>query len=119
MMLFFALLCSLLLAAIMGAVGVAKLRRVPQVTEMLAGLGVSDAMQLNLGRLELLAAFGLLVGTVLPVAGVVAAIGLVGYFVGAVYYHVRAGDPVSESGPAVAFGLLAVVTAVLRAAADN
>jgi len=119
LMLFFALVFSLLLAVMMIGAGAAKLRRVPQVTETLVGLGVSDAMQANLGRLELVAALGLLLGVFQPVLGVVAAIGLVGYFVGAVTYHVRAGDPLSESGPAVAFGMVALITAVLRASADS
>ena len=118
-LLFLAIFTSLLLAAIVGAAGAAKLKRDPRVTEMLTHLEVSEEMQVFLGRVELLAAAGLIVGIFAPVAGVVAGIGLVAFFVGAVVYHVRAGDPVGESGPAVAFGVLAVITAVLRAAADS
>jgi hypothetical protein len=104
---------TVVLAALTFGAALAKLRGNAQVGATLDRLGVGE-MQVTLGLLELAGALGLLVGLVVVPIGVLAAISLVGYFIGAVFTHMRAGDPVAESGPAIAFGLLAIAAAWLR-----
>jgi hypothetical protein len=53
---------------------------------------VSQRWMLPFGVLLAAGALGLVVGFAVPVIGLAAAIGLIGYFVGAIGAHVRAGD---------------------------
>lgn len=65
-----------------------------------------------LAALELLGAVGLIAGLWLTPIGVVAAIGLVSYFVGATIAHLRAGDLAGATDPLVPLALSSAVLAL-------
>jgi hypothetical protein len=79
-----------------------------------AELGVPGAWLPRLALAKAAGAAGLLIGLVVPVIGVAAAIGVALYFIGAVFAHVRAHD--YAIAPAVVLGLAAVAAAALRIA---
>ncbi|SEK74615.1 DoxX family protein [Rhodococcus maanshanensis] len=77
-------------------------------------MGVPDTWLPRLALAKAAGAAGLLIGLVVPVIGIAAAIGVALYFVGAVVAHVRAHD--YAIAPAVVLGLAAVAAVVLRIA---
>jgi hypothetical protein len=77
-------------------------------------LSVSESSLNSLGLLKIAGAFGVLVGIGVPIVGVVAAIGLIVFFLAAITTHLRARDySVGYGGPLV-FLALAVVSLVLE-----
>jgi DoxX-like family len=86
--------------------------RYKQVLINMAKVGVSDSWITTLGLLKATGALGLLVGIVVPPIGIVAASGLVLFFVGAIGVHLRAHD--YSFGLAVVFLVLAIAALVLR-----
>lgn len=107
---------GLVALAFLGA-GVAKLTGAEQMVENLDGhLGISAGLRTTIGALEVAA--GLAIALALFAAswewlGIAAAVGLVLLMVGAVTYHLRAGDPPQGWAPPATLGVLAAVTAVL------
>ena len=84
---------ALVLALMATMSGVLKLRQDPRIVKSINEVvGVPMKFLPILAALEFAGAVGLLVGVRLPVLGVAAACGLVLYFVGAVFSHVRVGD---------------------------
>jgi hypothetical protein len=88
--------------------------RFKQILVNMAKLGVSESWITILGLLKAAGAVGLLVGIGVPLIGVAAAIGLVLFFIGAIFTHLRAGD--YSFGLAVIFLLLAAAALGLRLA---
>lgn len=86
--------------------------RYEQVSIAMAKAGVSQAWMTPLGVLKAAGAIGLLVGIGFPPLGIAAAIGLVLFFVGAIFVHLRARD--YSFGLALFFLLLALGALVLR-----
>lgn len=103
----FAVVLSLI--AIVSAMG--KLRKMPQVMESMTHVGVKPNQIPQLAYLEILGALGLLIGIAVPLLGLVSAIALMLYFLGAVVAHLRVKDKFKDFGPAlflaVLFGILA------------
>ena len=99
---------SILLALILLASGVMKVRRAPAVVANLRTVGVPERAIPGLGALEIAAALGLLLGLLWWPIGLAAAIGAVTYFIGAIITHVRARD--NAIGPAA--GMLLICAAV-------
>ena len=93
-----------------------KLRRDATVVASMHGVGVGDRQITLLATLELLGAAGLVVGIWLAPLGVLAAIGLALYFLGAVIAHIRVKAPVRDAVPALVLALLAVATVLLELA---
>lgn len=91
-----------------------KLRRMPQVVQMLNHVGVSDSQIRLLAFVELLGALGLLVGIWVPVLGQLAAAGFLIYFVGAVIAHARAKDAFKDLAPSLSLAGISLVTLVLQ-----
>ncbi len=110
----------LILAIILGlaATGSAimKLRRDPKVIASMHSVGVRDNQVPLLASLEILGTLGLIVGIWIVPIGIAAAIGLTGYFLGAVLAHLRAKAPIKEVAPAGVLMLLALATAILEVA---
>jgi lipoprotein signal peptidase len=93
-------------------VAVANFMRLEFVLDTAARVHVRPSWITVLGTLNAAAAFGLLLGLVgVPLIGPAAAAGLVMYFVGAIFTHLRVRD--YSVGPAVAFLLLAAAALVL------
>ena len=105
-----AVVLSLLLAAVMVGSGVAKLARVPAVVGSVTGVGWPGERLWVLAAVEFLGAAGLLVGLAVPWVGVVAAVGAVLYFLGAVASHVRLRQSPAQAAVPL---LLAVATLVV------
>ena len=100
------------LVATMSAIG--KLRGMPQVKAMLHHVGLGDGQIKGLAVIELLGALGLLVGIWVPILGLLAAIGLALYFLGAVIAHLRVKDAPKDAAPALILMILAIVTVGLE-----
>ena len=84
------LVAALLLAALLAPSAWGKLTREPRQVEGMRAVGYPPSKLWVLAWLEIAAIAGLLVGLWWPPAGILAALGLVGYFVGAVIYLLRA-----------------------------
>jgi DoxX-like family len=95
-----------------GFSGIAALLHFRPIMAGMAKAGVPVSwLTFPIGTLKTLGALGLAVGLVLHPLGIAAAIGLVLFFVCAVYTHIRAGDYGAQFGLAIAF--LAINVAVL------
>ena len=90
--------------------GVAKLRRVERVVDVLAGAGVPSSWYVPLALLNIAGAVGLWIGIAWRPLGIAAATGLLLYFAGAVVTHLRVKDFRNVPVPA---GLLAVAALTL------
>lgn len=105
---------SILLALVLTASAAAKLMKAPQVIESLDRANVPHSWYPGLAALELAGAAGLLIGLGVTGLSIAAAIGVIVYFVGAVSFHVRAGD--RNLVPPAVLALVAVLVLVLRIA---
>lgn len=105
---------SILFGLLFAFAGVAKLRRQEPVTSTLVGLGVSSSLQRTIGVLEVLGGLGLTFGMLVQPLGIAAGIGAVALLIGAVIYHVRAGDGPKETGGPAVFGVIAAAVTVLQ-----
>lgn len=82
----------------------------PYVVDLVARLGHYPGFQRTLGLVKALGGLGLLIGLSIGPIGVLAALGLVVYFVLAVRAHARLGDSGAETIPAAGFFVLCAVT---------
>lgn len=106
---------SLIAAAVFGTAGVGKLAGSRQVTDVMDRVRVGPALRGAIGVLEILAAVGVIVGLWVEWIGIVAAIGLILLMIGAIAYHVRAGDRSSRGlTPPVALLVLVIVLLITR-----
>jgi hypothetical protein len=104
---------TVLLSAICLFSAAGKLRKEEQVVSTIHGtVGVPVRLLPGLAALEVAGAVGILVGLWLEPLGVAAAIGLVGYFVGAVIGHLRVGDTKGAAMPLLPLVLSVAVLAL-------
>ena len=108
-----ATIIAIVLAVAFLAAGVAKLRGVPQMRDNLRRIGVSPPLQTVIGVLEVLAFVGLLIGFAQSWLAVVTAVCLVLLMVGAVVFHIRAGDGPQGFAPPLVLGVLALILVFL------
>jgi len=107
----YAIVAIVLSLALLGSAA-GKLTKHPKVAGTLEVVGVPPSRWPVLAGLEIAGAIGLIIGLWVPALGVVAGVGVVLYFLGAVVAHLRVDD--SEIGPALALGLVAAAAVVLR-----
>ena len=93
-------------------------RRAEQAVANAARVEVPQSWLLPLGALKFAGAVGLIVGIALPFIGVSAAIGLVLFFVCAIFAHLRVSWYSALPFP-ITFLLFAVVALILRLASAN
>jgi DoxX-like family len=95
--------------------GIAAILHFKPILPGMAKAGVPESwLTFPIGTLKTAGAIGLLLSLVgVPVIGAAAAIGLILFFVCALYTHVRAGDYSPQFGLAIGFLLLAVASLVL------
>lgn len=93
---------------------VGKFSKNPKAVDMLRQLGITDSQIRMLGIVEVLGALGLLIGIWIPILGLLAAIGFVLYFLGAMIAHVRAKDPMKDSAPALILLILSIIVTILQ-----
>ena len=105
---------TLVLALVVAASGVGKLTRAAPVMASMREVRVPDARVPALAAVEIVGAVGLLVGLAVAAIGVLAAAGVLLYFVLAVGAHFRVGKPAGSVAAAV-LAVLALVVLVLRA----
>ncbi len=105
---------TILLSLVLVASAFGKLTKAPQVVENLDRAKVPHPWYPGLAALEVAGAVGLLVGLGVAGLGIAAAIGVIGYFVGALIFHFRAGD--RAVAPPLVLMLVAVVVLFLRIA---
>ena len=94
-----------------------KIRKDERVTAGLTAVGVPLSWFVPLALLELAGTVGLLIGIGWRPLGIAAAIGVILYFVGALYFHVRAKDFKGMPVPAVLLivGVLALIFGIASA----
>lgn len=98
------------------ASGCGKLTRQPPIVEVLTRVGVAPARIPLLGILQILGAIGVVLGIWVPVLGVVSALCLTLYYLGAVFAHLRIKDTAAGTAPATVLFLVALVATVLETA---
>ena len=91
-----------------------KFSKTPKAVDMLRQLGITDSQIRTLGIVEVLGALGLLVGIWIPILGLLAAIGFVLYFLGALIMHVRSKDAAKDMGPALILLVLSIIVTILQ-----
>ncbi|WP_316783341.1 DoxX family protein [Streptomyces sasae] len=106
---------AVVLAAIFLLLGAAKLAAVPAMRQAAAHVGMTTTHYRLLGALEVAAAAGLLVGLRITALGAAAAAGLILLMAGAVFVHLRSGDPAARCLPAAVVGALTAAHLVLLA----
>ncbi|MER7959240.1 DoxX family protein [Streptomyces sp. NPDC096030] len=108
------LVATLLASVVNGVAAVANLTGHDYPRSQADKLGVPQSWMRPLGTLLGAGAMGLLAGIGVPVLGVLAAAGLVLYFIGALWAHLRVGDYVL--GPWFVFFCLPVAALVMNVA---
>ena len=103
---------SILTAIVMLGLGAYDFTNPPKVVEQMDRLGYRPGFHRSLGLLKALGGLGLLVGLAIGPIGVLAAFGLVIYFVLAVRAHSRLGDTGAETIPAAAMFILSALTLI-------
>jgi DoxX-like family len=95
--------------------GVAALVHFKPIIPPMVRAGVPESwLTFPIGTLKTAGSVGLLIGLIgVPLIGTAAAIGLILFFVCAIYTHVRAHDYSPQFGLAIGFGLLAAAALVL------
>ena len=95
--------------------GIAAIVHFKPILSGMATLGVPESwLTFPIGTLKAAGAAGLLLGLIgVPGIGTAAAIGLILFFVCAIYTHLRAGDYSPQFGSALGYLLLAVAALVL------
>jgi len=105
------LITTLIAIAANGFSGIAALLHFKPIMPGMARAGVPVAwLRFPIGTLKTLGALGLAAGLVFRPLGISAAIGLVLFFVCAIYTHVRASDYSPQFGLAIGFLALNVAT---------
>ena len=106
---------TLVAIAANGFSGIAAMLHFKPILPGMARAGVPESwLTFPIGTLKTAGAIGLLLGLVgVPWIGAAAAIGLVSFFICALYTHLRAGDYSSQFGLAIGFLLLNVAALVL------
>ena len=109
------IIASAVLALLLTFSAWAKLTRNEQVVTVMTGIGVPLRWFPYLATCEIAGAVGLLAGIAVPALGIAAAIGVILYFIGALYFHLRAHD--KAIAPPSVILIIAVAALVLRIAA--
>lgn len=93
---------------------IAKFMKVPQIMESMAHVGVKPALIPILGALEVLGTLGLVLGIWMQPLGVLSAVCLALYFLGAVVSHIMVKSKLAEGFPAFMIMVIAVAVAYLE-----
>lgn len=106
---------TVLMSAVLLVSAGAKSLRTRHITEQMSTLGVPQSMMALLIGAQIAGAVGAIAGLWWGPVGIAAAIGLTGYFAGAVASHLRVGDR-KGAPPAAVLTVVSVALIVLRAA---
>jgi hypothetical protein len=103
---------SVVTALVMAASAVYDFMMPPKVVDLVLRLGHPRNFVRTLGLLKGLGALGLLVGLAIGPIGVLAALGLVAYFILAIRAHAKLGDSGAETLPAAAMFILSALALI-------
>ncbi len=106
-------LASILTFAAIGS-AIAKLKKVPDVLTMMASVGVKPSLVPVLAFLEIAGGIGLIVGIWVTEIGIAATIGLVAYFFGAVFSHIRVKSAIADAGASIGILTISLITLFLQ-----
>ena len=101
---------SIITALIVGASGIYDFSGPQKVLDLMHDLGYRPGFERSLGILKIAGAIGLLLGLQMNTLGLLAALGLIVYFVLAVRAHLRLGHPTNEMIPAAVLAGLSALT---------
>jgi len=104
---------ALLAFAAIGS-AIAKLKKVPDVMEAMASVGVKPNQIKLLAFLEIAGGLGIIVGIWNKPLGILSSACLVLYFAGALFAHVSRKHKVSDFGAALGIFIIACITTVLQ-----
>jgi hypothetical protein len=104
---------SLLSIAAAGS-AIAKFLKVPKIMESMAHVGVKPELIPVLGVLEVLGTLGLILGIWFQPLGVLSALCLALYFLGAVGSHIKAKSNIADSLPAFMIMVMAIAVTYLE-----
>ena len=108
----------IVLAALLGLMtafsAFGKLSKNARTVDMLHHVGLSDSQIRLLAVIEILGALGLLLGIWIPILGLLAALGFVVYFLGALLAHVRKRQPIKDMAPATILLVLSILVTILQ-----
>lgn len=107
------ILASLLTLISIGS-GFGKLKKVPQVMQSMEAVGVKPNQVPVLAALEIAGGLGIIAGIWIQPLGLLSAICLSLYFVGAVTGHLRKKHSVAEFGPALGILIIAITVSYLQ-----
>jgi type IV secretory pathway TrbD component len=93
---------------------IADWKKDPRIVESMERMNVPAGVQPLLPVFKMAGAAGIVLGLWVNPLGIAAGIGLVLYFVGAVFFHTRAKDHVKDTGPAGLMLIICVLIAVLQ-----
>jgi len=105
---------TVLLAIIVIGSAMGKFRKAPQVMATMTHVGLNPQQIIILAIVEVLGGLGLLIGFASKTLGVLSAIGLSFYFVGAVIAHIRKRDKIKELAAPLVILVIALVTTWLQ-----
>ncbi|HEX2307280.1 MAG TPA: DoxX family protein [Jatrophihabitantaceae bacterium] len=96
------------------ASGAMKIAGLPMARDAAEHFGIPWNGYRGIGVLEWAAVAGLLIGLGVPALGVAAATGIVLLMIGAMIFHLRAGDPPKVWGPVPVLAILAILYIIFR-----
>jgi DoxX-like family len=91
---------------------IADWKKDPRIVESMVRMNVPTSVQPALPLFKMAGAAGIVLGLWTKPLGIAASIGLVLYFIGALYFHLRAKDPIKDTGPAA---LMLIICALITA----
>lgn len=107
-------LFSLVTAVAMFVSAAMDFMMMPQALEIVQRLGKRPNFVRTLGLVKALGGLGLIVGLVIGPIGVLAALGLVVYFILAIRAHAKLGDSGAETLPAAGMFILSALTLITK-----
>ncbi|MEI7624477.1 MAG: DoxX family protein [Actinomycetes bacterium] len=103
---------SVVTGLVMIASGAFDLTLPPKVVALMGRLGQRPNFARTLGVLKILGGVGLFIGFIIGPIGILAALGLVIFFILAVRAHAKLGDSGAETVPAAALFILSALTLI-------
>jgi uncharacterized membrane protein YphA (DoxX/SURF4 family) len=111
-----AVLLGIVLSLMCLGSSLADFKKNPQVVESLTHLGVKPQHIPFLGIVKLIGVAGVIIGFWVKPIGVIAGAGLALYFVGAIFFHVRARDIAKNTFPALLLFVIALLQTLVTIA---
>ena len=93
---------------------IADWKKDPRIMESMDRMKVPVGVIPALPLFKMAGAAGIVLGLWTKPLGIAAGVGLVLYFIGAVFFHLRAKDPLKDTGPAVLMLIICALITILQ-----